>query len=61
MVQPKLAILVLFYDQPQRIYSPTPATGAIPMHQAWWELRSMQTAQIAGMETGLRQWLTFCG
>jgi hypothetical protein len=32
MVQPKSAILVLFYDQAQRIYSP--ATGAIPIHQA---------------------------
>jgi len=34
MVQPKSAILVLFYDQAQRIYSLTPATGAIPIHQA---------------------------
>jgi hypothetical protein len=30
-VQPKSAILVLFYEQAQRIYSLTPATGAIPI------------------------------
>src|SRR4029079_12178569 len=29
MVQPKSAILGLFYDQAQCIYPPTPATGAI--------------------------------
>src|SRR5882672_6379396 len=29
---------------------PTPATGAIPFHQALWEPRSMQTAQIADTE-----------
>jgi hypothetical protein len=34
MVQPKSAILVLFYDRARRIYSLTPATGAIPIHQA---------------------------
>jgi hypothetical protein len=34
VLQPKSAILVLFCDQAQRIYSPTPATGAIPIHQA---------------------------
>jgi hypothetical protein len=51
--------LVLFYDQAQRIYSLT-ATGAIPMHQASWETRSMQTAQIADTKIGVRQWLTFC-
>jgi hypothetical protein len=28
IVQPKWAILALFYDQAQRIYSLTPATGA---------------------------------
>jgi hypothetical protein len=32
MVQPKSALLVLFYDQAQRICSPTPTTGAIPIH-----------------------------
>ena len=31
LVQPKLSILVLFYDEVQRIYSL--ATGAIPIHQ----------------------------
>jgi hypothetical protein len=46
MVQPKSPFLVLFYDQAQRIYPLTPATGAIPIHQAWWEPRSMQKAQI---------------
>jgi hypothetical protein len=61
VVQPELAILVLFYDQVQRIYSLIPATGAIPIHQAWWEPRSMQTAQIADTETRVRQWLTSCG
>jgi HD domain-containing protein len=59
MVQPKSAILVLFYDQAQRIYSLTPATGAIPMHQASWESRSMQTVQIADVEKGARQWPAF--
>jgi hypothetical protein len=33
MVQPESALLVLFYDQAQRIYLQTPATGAIPIHQ----------------------------
>jgi hypothetical protein len=28
MVQPKSTLLVLFYDQGQRIYAPTPATAA---------------------------------
>jgi hypothetical protein len=37
MVQPNSAVLVLFYDQAERISSLTPATGAIPMHQAAWE------------------------
>jgi hypothetical protein len=40
MVQPELALLVLFYNRAQRICSPTPATGAIPIHQAWREPRS---------------------
>ncbi len=34
MVQPKTPILVLLYEQAQRIYSLTPATGEIPIHQA---------------------------
>ena len=34
MVRPKSAILVLFHDQAQRIYSLTPATGTIPIYQA---------------------------
>jgi hypothetical protein len=47
MVQPKSAILVLFYDLAQRIYLLTPATAAIAIHRAWWGRRSMQTAQTA--------------
>ena len=33
MVQPKSALLVLFYEQPQCIYLPAPAAAAIPIHQ----------------------------
>jgi hypothetical protein len=40
-------ILVPLYNQAQRIYSLTPATGAIPMYQASCEPWTMQTAQIA--------------
>jgi NADPH:quinone reductase-like Zn-dependent oxidoreductase len=42
--------LGLFYGQVQCIYPPSPATGAIPIHQAWWEPWSKQTAQIADAE-----------
>ena len=45
MVQPKSPILGLFYDEAQRIYSPTSATGAIPIHQAWWEPRVQMTEE----------------
>jgi len=60
LVQPESAILVLFYDQAQRIYSLAPATGAIPIHQAEWEPQSMQTVQIADTETGIPHCLAFC-
>jgi hypothetical protein len=48
MVQSKSTILVLFYDQTQRIYSLTPATGAIPGASGFAE--PDQTEQIADTE-----------
>jgi hypothetical protein len=53
MVQSKSKLLVLFYDQAQRIYSPTPAIGAMPIHRVLMGTRSMQTAEIADMGTGV--------